>query len=90
MTNKKLIPHKFSVAIPTCDDNEYYSQCGDDGCQDTCPGINSRKRNRLRLKDESDTCRPKCSEGACICMPGFVRNSDGACIPSEECREYIF
>lgn len=80
---------KKKLASPTCGENEYYSSCGDDGCQGSCPLIEEDYKNRLQSKKRYQTCKPRCNPGACICKPGFVRNINGACIPPELCREYI-
>lgn len=84
---KKIRSKRTFLAIPTCGENEYYSACGDDGCQATCQIYNIRNRNRLQIKGNKDECTPSCSTGACICKPEFVRDATGACIPPEECRK---
>lgn len=78
------------IAPPICGENEYYSECGDDGCQGTCSTTAIEKKNRFQFKDNKDECSPTCSNAACICKPGFVRNIEGACIPPEQCRMYLF
>lgn len=59
-----------------CGNNEIYSGCGNDGCQQRC--------DRLDVTG----CTPICGAPACICEEGFVRNAFGACVPVSECRKY--
>lgn len=58
--------------------NEVFSQCGNDGCQRNC--------NRLDVTG----CISVCSNPACICAAGFVRNSIGTCVLPSTCREYFY
>lgn len=82
----------FVLATPKCSENEYYSECGDDGCQRICPQRDSWKinQNHLQTKGNKHECTPICSIAACICKPGFVRNLDGECIPPNKCRKDVF
>lgn len=77
----------FYIANPICGENEYYSECGDNGCQKKCPDVENIYKKGLSLRKRPNTCRPKCSTGACICKPGFVRDPDGACVDPEDCRK---
>lgn len=64
------------LALTSCTGpNQIYSGCGDDNCQRTC--------NRLNVT----SCSPVCSVPACICSPGYVKNSMGVCIAPTECRK---
>lgn len=56
--------------------NEIYSTCGNDGCQRSC--------SRLIVND----CIPVCGTPACVCAPGFVRNSGRVCVLPFNCRKY--
>ncbi|XP_077288568.1 zonadhesin-like [Arctopsyche grandis] len=59
---------------PTCPGpNQVFSACGNDSCQRTC--------NRLVVT----ACNPICSPAACVCAPGFVRDSTGQCILPSTC-----
>lgn len=88
---KKTIVAKIT-ATPACGSNEFYSPCGDDGCQPKCPKIEVMLRSKLSpVKHHTDICRPECSSAACICKPGYIRDSEGHCIRPEMCRKgFIF
>lgn len=58
---------------PVCKANEEHSQCGANGCQNSCADPTFETR-----------CRGICTEG-CICVDGYVRNDDGVCTKLEEC-----
>ena len=73
-----------------CGENEYYSECGDDSCQPTCPAIESMFKSEHLTKAKRESCHRQCSTGACICKPEYVRNSEGKCILPESCRENYY
>lgn len=62
--------HTFSAQ---CDKNEEFSKCGSNGCQATCEN-----------PDLPTRCRAMCIPG-CVCSEGFIKNSNGRCIPIEKC-----
>ncbi|XP_077288741.1 zonadhesin-like [Arctopsyche grandis] len=58
---------------PKCGLNEVFSECGANGCQNTC-----QEPKRLLV------CLGLCTPG-CICAPGYLRNSKGACVLIKDC-----
>lgn len=71
----------LAMAAPTisqqytqqCPVNEVFSDCGNNGCQNTCAN-----------PDIAATCNNGCIPG-CICQPGYFRNTKGKCVPPVEC-----
>lgn len=57
----------------TCTGNEVYSECGANGCQNTCDNPNLEQ-----------VCRGICIPG-CVCEEGFVRDANGICISQNLC-----
>ncbi|XP_077288595.1 zonadhesin-like [Arctopsyche grandis] len=56
------------------DANAIFEQCGVN-CQRTCA-----------QKDGDPNCVPECKRpGECVCRDGFVKSSEGKCIPPQEC-----
>lgn len=55
------------IADKECPEQEVYSQCGRNKCQDTCAEPN-KKIN----------CTDKCRPG-CVCQEGWIRDSNGIC-----------
>ncbi|XP_077291695.1 zonadhesin-like [Arctopsyche grandis] len=56
-----------------CPTNEVYSECGNNGCQNTCAN-----------PDIAAVCRAICTPG-CICKEGYLRNTKKVCVPAVEC-----
>lgn len=59
---------------PLCSENEVYSECGNDGCQDTC-------ENPIL----SQLCDSMGCQSGCICKEGYLRNTKGKCVLYEDC-----
>ncbi|XP_073951120.1 uncharacterized protein [Choristoneura fumiferana] len=61
---------------PKCGDNEVYNSCINGGCD---------ARNCSQLNRPVPCIDPiKCIEG-CVCAKGYLRNSDGKCVPTDQC-----
>nr|WIM01413.1 zonadhesin-like protein 2B [Limnephilus flavicornis] len=56
----------------TCKENEKFSKCGNNDCQDTC----------TNPKASTGTC--PCKPG-CICADGYMKNTKGECVVPEKC-----
>nr|UPQ64758.1 zonadhesin-like protein 2 [Plectrocnemia conspersa] len=56
-----------------CGQNEEYSECGNNGCQNTCENPTL-----------SWACKGICNPG-CICREGYLRNTDGKCVLPKDC-----
>ncbi|XP_077288466.1 uncharacterized protein LOC143912888 [Arctopsyche grandis] len=74
--NNCVLPTSCDSPIPNfnnglCGANEIFSNCGNDGCRPTCT-----RQNLIG-------CVSQCSFPACICAPGFVRNSFGQLIATK-------
>ncbi|KAK0413357.1 hypothetical protein QR680_006754 [Steinernema hermaphroditum] len=55
-----------------CGENEYWNSCG--GCENECSDVG--------LKPCPMICK---IEGECRCLSGFARNSEGKCVPRQQC-----
>ncbi|XP_054004491.1 chymotrypsin inhibitor-like [Hylaeus anthracinus] len=61
----------FSIAISSCPDNEVWDECVSP-CQQTC------------ANPKPGICQAMCRPG-CKCVPGYLRNKDGLCVPEKCC-----
>ncbi|XP_077288713.1 zonadhesin-like [Arctopsyche grandis] len=59
-----------------CGLNEVFSECGANGCQNTC------QNPKLSM-----VCKGICTPG-CVCAEGYLRNSKGACVLIKNCVKY--
>uniref|UniRef100_A0A1I7YAG2 TIL domain-containing protein n=1 Tax=Steinernema glaseri TaxID=37863 RepID=A0A1I7YAG2_9BILA len=61
-----------TVKPKKCGENEYWNSCG--GCEHDCSDIGMK------------ACPLVCNlDGACRCLSGYARNSEGKCIPRKQC-----
>ncbi|CAH2040675.1 unnamed protein product, partial [Iphiclides podalirius] len=60
-----------------CPANEKFYKCSSEVCYKTC--------NHLELPPPCTLISPSCYEPACECVDGYLRNSNGTCIPSKNC-----
>ena len=78
----QFIPHIWSFSVTTtsppvvattktCGTNEEFKSCGT-ACEPTCANLNP-------------FCIAVCQENVCQCRFGFVRSTDGACVPVSTC-----
>jgi hypothetical protein len=63
---------------PACGNNEEYSECGANGCQNTCENPTL-----------SQVCRAMCIAG-CVCKEGYLRDSNGNCVAAKKCPQGEF
>lgn len=61
-----------------CGLNEVFSECGANGCQNTC------QNPKLSM-----VCKGICTPG-CVCAEGYLRNSKGACVLIKNCGKNFF
>ncbi|XP_077291693.1 zonadhesin-like [Arctopsyche grandis] len=63
-----------ATEYPTqCPPDEVFSECGNNGCQNTCAN-----------PDIAAKCKAPCRSG-CICTYGYLRNTKGECVPAAKC-----
>ncbi|GBP26744.1 von Willebrand factor [Eumeta japonica] len=65
-------PARPPPSAKTCPPNSLYNECGT-ACPRTCAN-----------KDKRLACTAQCVPG-CFCLPGFVLNDSGACVPEAFC-----
>lgn len=71
-----ILPVKYNVFSEDCPANEVYYKCKSCSAK-TCDELNVP----LQCTNEE-----VCEEG-CFCIHGYLRNSDGICIPEEQCSK---
>lgn len=67
-----------TLSAPICGKNEVYSKCINGGCQ---------RKNCSQLGKPVPCVKmdPKyCKEG-CLCKEGYLRETNGVCVPEKEC-----
>lgn len=77
-------------AQPKCTlPNEVYTTCGGPGCDSTCPTVFSgRNVPQYKYITGKATCPAGCSTPACVCAPGYMRDSTtGQCVLIADCRK---
>ncbi|XP_077290901.1 zonadhesin-like [Arctopsyche grandis] len=72
-TKNFAYPTKAPPGAPKCGLNEVFSECGANGCQNTC------QNPKLSM-----VCKAICTPG-CVCAEGYIRNSKGACVLIKNC-----
>jgi hypothetical protein len=69
---------KFNFCLVECGVNEEFQACGIGGCQNTC-----------EVPDLASRCRPFGCTPGCYCTKGYLKNSEGLCVPAEECKKGV-
>ncbi|KAL4708367.1 hypothetical protein ACJJTC_019603 [Scirpophaga incertulas] len=68
---------------PTCQENEEYSSCANGVCRFvSCTQYG--QPTMFCPKFDKTKCK-----GGCICKKTYLRNSDGVCVPKEECPQAV-
>lgn len=62
-----------ATVTPCCPKNEVYSECGNNGCQNTCAN-----------PDIAAICKAACNPG-CVCKNTYLRNTKNVCVSAAEC-----
>ncbi|XP_022826199.1 venom peptide BmKAPI-like [Spodoptera litura] len=60
-----------------CKTDEYYLKCDLEVCLKTC--------EELKSPPPCPSIHPSCYSPACLCANGNLRNSEGKCVPAEQC-----
>ncbi|RVE54606.1 hypothetical protein evm_000727 [Chilo suppressalis] len=66
---------------PQCPENEYYEKCELAQCLKECDHIVNQP--------PCPSISADCNKPACLCKQGYLRNSDGVCVPYSKCGHRV-
>lgn len=75
MYHKHHLKYTCAFTAGACNEpEEHWNDCGD-VCEPKCDVAN-------------DVCVLYCGQPACTCSPGYVRHSNGHCLPKHDCPNH--